>query len=569
MAGLNLVEALLACGQKQAAAEQALHSLEQLDRCPQLSQDVLEAPCLPPGFELFRIEWERASWSNAGNLAQEAEAKRTLLRWRLHALLGSLTGQLTHYYEAAFARFDLPYSQAALGCALARAKHIREALPYLRRSVVANPFDVLAMCALYEALGQADLWAEQHQLARSCGLLHQAAPTRFPWEDWVSPPVLAARPVTVGVPPELGTVLWEGGFHALHSLALVNRELCSRLAERGVSLILRSTDQTGEHSRSVPFPAGLTELCQRSPTTSPMVTVRHSWPPCWTAPQQGYWVQMQPWEFGSLPAAWQGPVSREVDAVWTYTSYVRSLYLQAGVPAERVHVVPLGVDVKRLQASQQPFPFRTRKRFKFLFVGGTIHRKGIDLLLSAYTRTFSRTDDVCLVIKDMGVGSFYREQTAEQAIARCQQGSAGEIEYLNEELSPEQMAALYQSCDCLVHPYRGEGFGLPIAEAMACGLPVIVTGLWCGAGLLQRGECLPGACPEALLPARPSWRHANDRSALAGRARCVLVWLTGSSTWFLTPRKHVAKGRSPPSTSRLTTPGTTPLPQCWLSCRSC
>ena len=37
------------------------------------------------------------------------------------------------------------------------------------------------------------------------------------------------------------------------------------------------------------------------------------------------------------------------------------------------------------------------------------------------------------------------------------------------------MAGLYTACDCLVHPYRGEGFGLPVAEAMACGLPVLVT----------------------------------------------------------------------------------------------
>ncbi len=37
------------------------------------------------------------------------------------------------------------------------------------------------------------------------------------------------------------------------------------------------------------------------------------------------------------------------------------------------------------------------------------------------------------------------------------------------------MAALYRACDVLVHPYRGEGFGLPVAEAMACGLPTIVT----------------------------------------------------------------------------------------------
>ncbi|MHB8172078.1 MAG: glycosyltransferase, partial [Thermincolia bacterium] len=34
----------------------------------------------------------------------------------------------------------------------------------------------------------------------------------------------------------------------------------------------------------------------------------------------------------------------------------------------------------------------------------------------------------------------------------------------------------YTACDCYVHPYRSEGYGLPIAEAMACGLPVIVTG---------------------------------------------------------------------------------------------
>jgi hypothetical protein len=81
------------------------------------------------------------------------------------------------------------------------------------------------------------------------------------------------------------------------------------------------------------------------------------------------------------------------------------------------------------------------------------------------------------VIKDMGVGSFYRGQTAEAHIAHLHaQPHAPEIEYLNQALSEAELAGLYTACQCLVHPYRGEAFVLPLAEAMACGLPVLTTG---------------------------------------------------------------------------------------------
>src|SRR5262249_54484180 len=121
---------------------------------------------------------------------------------------------------------------------------------------------------------------------------------------------------------------------------------------------------------------------------------------------------------------------------------------------------------------------------------------GFDLLLEAYARAFTADEDVCLVVKDMGVGTIYQGQTAEAAIARLQaQPGAPAVEYLDQPLAEDELAGLYTACDCLVHPYRAEGFGLPIAEAMACGLPVIVPGA--GAAL--------DFCNEAhgtLLPAR-------------------------------------------------------------------
>src|SRR6185369_11722543 len=109
-----------------------------------------------------------------------------------------------------------------------------------------------------------------------------------------------------------------------------------------------------------------------------------------------------------------------------------------------------------------PLSLPTKKKFKFLFVGGTIMRKGPDILLEAFQQAFTAADDVCLVIKDFGGDSFYRGQTAQEAIRRIQKKpGAPEIVYLTQELSAEEMPSLYAACDCLVLPYRGEGFGMP------------------------------------------------------------------------------------------------------------
>jgi GT2 family glycosyltransferase/Flp pilus assembly protein TadD len=185
VAGLNLVECLASLEQKALAFEHARTLLAFLDRPPSQQQPSwLQASHYPPGFDLFRVEWEKAAWQHAGHLPAETQAKRTLLRWRLHSLLATLTNDLVHYEEAALARPDLPPSRAALGCALGRAQRSGEAAYHLQEAVRANPFDREAARALFQALADTGDGEGQLEHARQRALLARAAPQLVPVEPW-------------------------------------------------------------------------------------------------------------------------------------------------------------------------------------------------------------------------------------------------------------------------------------------------------------------------------------------------------------------------------------------------
>jgi hypothetical protein len=87
---------------------------------------------------------------------------------------------------------------------------------------------------------------------------------------------------------------------------------------------------------------------------------------------------------------------------------------------------------------------------------------------------------------------------------------------LNEVIPYHQAGALYRSADCFVLSTRGEGWGMPILEAMACGLPVIATDWSAQRDFMNHGNAYP-INVERLIPAEAkcpyykgfSWAHPS------------------------------------------------------------
>lgn len=336
------------------------------------------------------------------------------------------------------------------------------ALQQLMREVTTDERkrSMLAAVALRDIREQFDLDSGRQAFERALA----AAEERF--VQWQSPEVDA----------EKIRVAWEGELFAGHSFANINENLALELIDDDkLALSLQRVEFNPALDDEVPHAHRLKPYIHRALPNGPHVTVRHAFPPNWNPPSSGLWVHIQPWEFGHLPMEWVTPLRDQVTEIWAPSNYVKRVYARSGIPGEKIRVIPWGVDPEVFASDVVPLLLPTSKSFAFLFVGGTIPRKGFDVLLEAYLSEFGPEDDVCLVVKDLGTSTFYRHgNLRERALAARDDPTLPEIVYLDANLTHGQLASLYRACDCLVAPYRGEGFGLPILEAMACGVAPIV-----------------------------------------------------------------------------------------------
>ena len=152
----------------------------------------------------------------------------------------------------------------------------------------------------------------------------------------------------------------------------------------------------------------------------------------------------------------------KVDRCITVSNFTARILTRLGVASNKIHVSGNGVDLQFIrQVSVQH-----KKMFSAVFVGRVSKEKGVFDLLEAWRQIVTGKGDSRLLIIGTGPDLIKVEETIvhyglKESVAVC--GSVDDL----------QMYSMLKSGKVFVFPSRFEGWGLAVAEALACGLPVV------------------------------------------------------------------------------------------------
>lgn len=149
-----------------------------------------------------------------------------------------------------------------------------------------------------------------------------------------------------------------------------------------------------------------------------------------------------------------------------------------GIEPEKISVVPFGIDTNKFKNAGQEERRAARlnlripeSAFVILYVGSEQRRKNLTTLVKALSKLHKMVPEI-LFLK---VGQPQSKKGRDRFLADLAQTGLEKFTKIIDYVSEEELPKLYGLADLFVFPSVGEGFGVPLLEAMASGVPIITT----------------------------------------------------------------------------------------------
>jgi alpha-maltose-1-phosphate synthase len=186
------------------------------------------------------------------------------------------------------------------------------------------------------------------------------------------------------------------------------------------------------------------------------------------------------------------------DAILVASTFAYQSFVDMGFEAKKLMKIPYGVDTRQFSPTGEA----RFGEFTVLFVGNASIQKGVPNLLAAASKLKS--------VRFVFAGSISQEVAGQIQVAK----ERAKVEVLGHRPQSE-IRSLMSRSHVLVLPSIQEGFGMVIAESLACGLPVIASSNSGGPDLFEDGQC------GYLVPPSDSERLAESIQCLVDRPQ---VW---------------------------------------------
>jgi glycosyltransferase involved in cell wall biosynthesis len=200
------------------------------------------------------------------------------------------------------------------------------------------------------------------------------------------------------------------------------------------------------------------------------------------------------------------------DFLIVQSDHTRETFIRRGFPSTKIKVLPLGVNLKRFSPLEATVQREQRTPFRVIFVGQIAPHKGLHYLLKAFQKVNLPDSELLIIGRVLDRG--YMDRHVATADSR--------IRFLG-HLPQIELKQFYQRSDVFVLPSISDGFAMVVSEAMAAGLPVIVSENVGSKDLIQdniEGFIIPNRSVDTLAE-KLIWLYKNpqERQIMGSQAQ--------------------------------------------------